>query len=523
MGEMAAAVPALNVSVSFGKFEKDSLSWEKWSSFSPNKYLEEVEKCATPGSVAQKKSYFEAHYKKIAARKARLTDQEKRVEDDSLRSNDRNEEDTRSKQDNEDAGSKICETDSKGDLYSGQHSIDEVTQEAKLDGELDSHVGHLDEDAAEQTEGQVSLVTRVEEEQSSNSGCLMLKEPQDVVSTREEERSSSNMNEELNSELGSPMFIKTKETAILKEVETETPPMLSRGKDSMKKVEKEMERIPISQEENVKLDQRKEPPKKSMINKVRDVARTRKPISPVTKASQASTPKVRNPVPTSTSLSASWSSTKKVTGSLSLKGKNPPAEDSKRVAPKSLHMSLSMEPPSPSPASPAPSASTRKSLIMEKMGDKDIVKRAFKTFQNNYNQLKASSEERYLRAKQVPTKGTETKVPSTASPRRVNGGSSKLDGVDRKTAKPALSYFGLKNDERAKKKEEFSKKPGEKSSAKDTRSVNLQTKSKEQKVAEIEKQRHSLNFKAMPMPGFYRAQRATRGPLDKEGSKTLQI
>lgn len=62
----------LQVSVSFGRFDKDSLSWEKWSSFSPNKYLEEVEKCATPGSVARKAAYFEAHYRRIAARKAEL-------------------------------------------------------------------------------------------------------------------------------------------------------------------------------------------------------------------------------------------------------------------------------------------------------------------------------------------------------------------------------------------------------------------------------------------------------------------
>lgn len=73
----------LQVSISFGKFENDSLSWEKFSSFSPNKYLEEVEKCATPGSVAQKKAYFESHYKKIAERKAEIVlEQEKQLERD---------------------------------------------------------------------------------------------------------------------------------------------------------------------------------------------------------------------------------------------------------------------------------------------------------------------------------------------------------------------------------------------------------------------------------------------------------
>lgn len=77
---MGSSNPELEVSVSFGRFENDSLSWEKWSTFSPNKYLEDVEKCATPGSVAQKKAFFEEHYKKIAARKAELLAQDKPME-----------------------------------------------------------------------------------------------------------------------------------------------------------------------------------------------------------------------------------------------------------------------------------------------------------------------------------------------------------------------------------------------------------------------------------------------------------
>ncbi|KAF4360317.1 hypothetical protein F8388_005729 [Cannabis sativa] len=51
-------------SVSFGRFENESLSWERRSSFSHNRYLEEVEKCSKPGSVREKKAYFEAHFKK---------------------------------------------------------------------------------------------------------------------------------------------------------------------------------------------------------------------------------------------------------------------------------------------------------------------------------------------------------------------------------------------------------------------------------------------------------------------------
>jgi Ca2+-dependent lipid-binding protein len=48
----------------------ESLAWEKWSNFSHNSYVEEAERFSKPGSVAQKKAFFEAHYKKLAAQKA---------------------------------------------------------------------------------------------------------------------------------------------------------------------------------------------------------------------------------------------------------------------------------------------------------------------------------------------------------------------------------------------------------------------------------------------------------------------
>ncbi|KAA8529694.1 hypothetical protein F0562_034206 [Nyssa sinensis] len=79
---------ALGESISFGRFMSESLAWEKWSAFSHNRYLEEVEKFSKPGSVAQKKAYFEAHYKKIAAQKAAaLLEQENAATNNSPKSN----------------------------------------------------------------------------------------------------------------------------------------------------------------------------------------------------------------------------------------------------------------------------------------------------------------------------------------------------------------------------------------------------------------------------------------------------
>ncbi|XP_076949581.1 uncharacterized protein LOC143622273 [Bidens hawaiensis] len=61
---------ALGDSVSFGRFASESLAWDKWSAFPHKRYVEEAKSYAQPGSVAQKKAFFEAHYKKVAAQKA---------------------------------------------------------------------------------------------------------------------------------------------------------------------------------------------------------------------------------------------------------------------------------------------------------------------------------------------------------------------------------------------------------------------------------------------------------------------
>ncbi|KAF0889930.1 hypothetical protein E2562_033904 [Oryza meyeriana var. granulata] len=53
---------ALGESVSFGRFLTEPLEWGKWSAFAHNRYLEEAAHQSRPGSVAQKKAFFEAHY-----------------------------------------------------------------------------------------------------------------------------------------------------------------------------------------------------------------------------------------------------------------------------------------------------------------------------------------------------------------------------------------------------------------------------------------------------------------------------
>ncbi|OIV98458.1 hypothetical protein TanjilG_16785 [Lupinus angustifolius] len=69
-------MPMLGESISFGRFMSESLDWERWSTFTQKRYVEEAEKYSKPGSVAAKRAYFEAHYKRKAQEKTAILTQE---------------------------------------------------------------------------------------------------------------------------------------------------------------------------------------------------------------------------------------------------------------------------------------------------------------------------------------------------------------------------------------------------------------------------------------------------------------
>ncbi|XP_047261429.1 protein WVD2-like 3, partial [Capsicum annuum] len=78
------------------------------------------------------------------------------------------------------------------------------------------------------------------------------------------------------------------------------------------------------------------------------------------------------------------------------------------------------------------------------------------------------------------------------------------------------SSFSFKTEERARKRKEFFMKLEEKVHAKEEKTRQLQARKQENKEAEIKQLRRNLNFKATPMPAFYR-EPGRRSEKNKDG------
>ncbi|MCD7458969.1 hypothetical protein HAX54_039720, partial [Datura stramonium] len=124
-----------------------------------------------------------------------------------------------------------------------------------------------------------------------------------------------------------------------------------------------------------RLKNRVHPTKKDIIS----TGTKEKPASLVTKSSRISTPTSKL-IPTSMVISSSQPSMKEVNG-VSYQRSS------------SIHVAQNNKPRSTK--STALTTTIRKSLIMGRLGDKDIIKRAFKASQNSFNQGKSKVDTRY--------------------------------------------------------------------------------------------------------------------------------
>ncbi|KAK9060274.1 hypothetical protein SSX86_020978 [Deinandra increscens subsp. villosa] len=533
---------SLGVSVSFGKYENDAaLSWEKWSTFSPNnKYLEEVGKCSTPGSVAQKKAFFEAHYKKIAAMKA---------EADLLLEDDDDGDDGKDfqqdcnylqepqispielqPQDNDDGS---MQPPSPTTLNSNAHKLeeeetvlvndDEMTIKQQSPTSSNSNAHKLEEKEADlvidesmKHDFQVGDVQPSQSPTTLNSNAEKLQESAAVLVNDEVQPSQSPRTLNSNADkLQEAVLVNHESMKLVKQhfqVDLETTEVIPKQKaqNMTKKINpNKVEKNPIGM---------KKKPAASLI-----------PKTPETLASRLSKPK---PKP----KAASASSVKKPSTPLPSKKTYHSVSETRHFTPVSLHLSMNMNSVNSDTASSVTS-SRRRSLFMEQMGDKDIVKRAFKTFQNRVNQLPAHN----IEPKQLPAKRPEQKTSTSGAyqkenersrkavekinPARgqlgpkwksVSSASLKEVGVDERRLKAGPTSLALKSNERAERRKEFFKNLEEKSNAREAERSQLSLKSKEVKDAEMKKPKQNLKYKAKRVPNFSQSQGALKNTSDKQ-------
>ncbi|KAJ4959782.1 hypothetical protein NE237_019692 [Protea cynaroides] len=559
--ESVSSKTALEVSVSFGRFENELLSWEKWSSFSQNKYLEEVEKCSTPGSVASKKAYFEAHYKKIPTRIAGDQGREVRMQVHTLGSDEAISGDLISNGCEFNAESSPAITDARKPKTNSLSLVSNSNTDESNNGyEFNVESSPAITDAMETKINSLSLVNSSNTNELNN-GCEFNAEstpaitdarepktnPLSLVSSynsdesnKEAEVTDSNkeaaldvdgqvsFDEELKEELEG-RFDPKSNTLDIGILEEENTPMESQA--TMELLQ-QLDNGAVNTQENKVEDSKLKPPKESQkrtpATKKKSLTRIKNsPASPTPKSRQFSIPGSSKPRLASAVMSITQSPATKGSRSSLQTSRNLSTVESRRSTATSLTKSLALQPENSNSAS---RTTTRKSFIMENMGDKEIVKRAFKAFQYSFNQLRPTTETEPSAAEQVSTKvkgqtktalmtrqkdmertrnaGENARAPRMQMGARQNAVSvrpSKTASVDHLHFAPS-SPFSLKSSERAEKRKEFFKKLVEKSNATEVKKMQLQSKSKEEKDAEIRKLRQSLNFKATPLPDFYGGQ-----------------
>ncbi|CAN4116264.1 unnamed protein product [Withania somnifera] len=526
MGESVVSRPTLEVSVSFGRFENDALSWEKWSSFSPNKYLEEVEKCSTPGSVAQKKAYFEAHYKKIAAKKLEQLKEETQLVGQKMETLPSEVAEPKSRDETENGTSDGDFSSSIGEIFSVDEqqmsvvdlknrdavnepkediskvkelTINESKDDVSVDIECVSSlvteakegiilgIDESNEDISVDIECDNSVVTEIEEETilgTCDQGALRKVEEQnpekgsqdsvveapqaDTGASRATIKKSKTANANVKNvhrkvhtaearvssgtkkKLTSPV---TKSSRIF----TPAPKLASTAKviTPSQPSEKKVLGVSTQRSNNTPLAQRKKLVPGSFVSPSQSSHKKLNGATP----SQSSNKKLNGATPSQSTnkklngATSSQLSNKNLNGTTLQRSVDSPMLEKKRVVPTSLHMSLSLS----SPNSTASTNTMRKSLFMEKMGDKDIVKRAFKAFQNSFTQGRSTGDMTDGGQDQVLSKGSEQKI-STSLTQKESERAPKEAGTEKKRVNSIRAYTGSRIDRSADKwKEEVTK------------------------------------------------------------------
>ncbi|MED6113987.1 hypothetical protein PIB30_075919 [Stylosanthes scabra] len=479
-------------SISFGRFETEPLSWERRSSFSHNRYLEEVEKCSKPGLVTQKKAYFEAHFKK----KGLFGFIPSTSDDRSDRANSENK--------GSEGISSQEDFDSNDDVHYVQY--DEMSRE-DIDLNENANYVHMEQDFQEPDEGDfyIQFDRRFQEDfgQDVAGHCVEIEE-----GSQEEFEHNHNGSdyhgdcEKVRCE--SEYVIRECPIVSVSSLQTESPMNSSNDLedathksitlDEACRSENGTRNIPLASDEVTT-----EVKKDHSTADDDELSRTGMSMNePAQSVDRAILHDPVNPSPKETKTEPGLNFEVRniqVCKSTSSKSTKDPTKNRGRESPRRTNMENN------SFKHTTPRSMSRSAKEVSKMGEKLIHERK----SDKVSRVKKDAES------QATVLKTNSKGIQVAERPNRTFNTTKPDG------KPRTAAFNFKCSERAERRKEFYSKLEEKLHAKEAEMNQIQAISQEKKEADIKKLRKSLNFKATPMPSFYRANL----PSTSQGNKAV--